>query len=214
MTEPMEITIKRATHRDAYKQPIALLSGKSVDDVKMTWPKALALGHSVIRAQEYYIEFRGIPLYVASQLVRHTAGVQWWQKSKRVDRGGKDFEIVCADLYDRIISKQDPLTYANEVANLPNEFDRLAPTDLCCIANAEAIINISRKRLCYTASRDTREIWGYLVGQLYELDPDLAKHCVKPCVACGICRESKPCGFMNTTNYATNRGFYKSLFKS
>lgn len=140
--------------------------------------------HSPTRTQLFTIELEDIPLFVASQLVRSHVGVQFYQKSHRPDRN-KDAK----------------------------DEGRMTPTDLMCIINAEAIINMSRKRLCTKASKETREIWQKVCELIEECDPELYPHLVKPCVATGVCREHKSCGYIKTMAFSREREEYKSLFK-
>lgn len=153
-------------------------------DCKMSWSKMLALGHSPIRASEWAIKLMDVPLFVVSHLVRHHVGVQVYQKSHRPDRD----------------------------KNAKDE-GRMTPTNAMILINAEAIINISKKRLCAKASAETREIWGKVVEEVRKCDPDLANHCVKPCVYCGFCREAKSCGFTKTDAYSRQREDYLRLFE-
>jgi len=63
------------------------------------------------------------------------------------------------------------------------------------IANAEAILNIAKKRLCYKASPETREVVLVIKEEIRKVDPDLAYYMVPNCVfRGGICPEQKPCG--------------------
>lgn len=197
---------------------------------KMSLAKAYAYKHSPVRTQRFYIKMYDIPLFCASQFVRSTQGVQWYQKSKRTDRGGEDFGIECYDFGQRldIIAEQigeglsedevkditDVLNdMEKEVKSLPSRFDRYAPTDLLADCNAEFIINMSMKRLCSKASRETREIWGQVIAEVAKVDSDLAKFCVKPCIMCsGICREPKSCGFNKTELFNKQLTEYKKLF--
>ena len=48
--------------------------------------------------------------------------------------------------------------------------------DMTC--NAQAFINISRKRLCRCASPETRQAWE-IVNCLKEVDPTLAEKCAR-----------------------------------
>lgn len=153
-------------------------------DCKMSWAKMLAMGHSPIRASEWAIKLIDVPLFVVSHLVRHHVGMQVYQKSHRPDRD----------------------------KNAKDE-GRMTPTSAMILINDEAIINISHKRLCAKASKETREIWGKVVDEVRKYDPDLANHCVKPCVHCGFCREAKPCGYMKTRIYEKQREDYLKLFE-
>jgi hypothetical protein len=49
--------------------------------------------------------------------------------------------------------------------------------------NAQAFINISRKRLCKgCASPETRQAWEIVIKALSEIDPILAEKCVPECI--------------------------------
>lgn len=218
----MEIKVTKLTDLSLLQKANSFTTGR---DSKMDLAKAYKLGHSPIRTQLFWIEMRDIPLFVASHLVRSHVGIQCFQLSKRTDRGGKDFNQVCRDLAFGIrtefIGKENKpakdisgeyCKWADAVDVLPEHFDRYAPTDLACIINAEAIINMSHKRLCAKASAETKEIWGKVIEEVCMCDPDLAKHCVKPCVHCGFCREAKPCGFTKTDVYQILREDYLKLF--
>lgn len=211
----MEISVKKLTDLDLLHRANEFTTGH---ESKMSLARAYFYGHSPIRTQIFWVEMKDIPLFVASQLVRQHVGVQFFQRSKRVDRGCEDFAEVCNDLsrdIAKIWEEQDAESlagYQSIITNLPNRFDRYAPTDLACIINAEALINMAHKRLCSKASKETREVVETLRDKIAEVDPALAQMMVRPCVANGlICREPKSCGFNNTELCFTAVGLYKSL---
>lgn len=211
----MEITVKKLTDLDLLHRANEFTTGH---ESKMSLERAYFYGHSPIRTQIFWVEMKDIPLFVASQLVRQHVGVQFFQRSKRVDRGGEDFAEVCDDLsrdIAKIWEEQDVESlagYQSIITDLPNRFDRYAPTDLACIINAEALINMAHKRLCSKASAETREIVEILRSKIAEVDPALAQMMVRPCVANGlICREPKSCGFNHTDMCFAAVGLYKSL---
>lgn len=191
----------------------------------MSLQTAYRLKHSPIRTQIFWIEMRDIPLFVASQLVRSHVGIQCFQLSKRTDRGGEDFRKACEEIasmagtilptdgYSFEEEYQHRATTADSIRLLPRQFDRYAPTDIAMLINSEAIMNMSAKRLCAKASKETREIWQKTLELIEEVDPDLVKFCKKPCVLSGVCRESKSCGYMASESYLTERRLYKNLFK-
>lgn len=212
----MDIKIEKLTDLSLLQRANSFTTGK---DSKMDLAKAYKLGHSPIRTQIFWVEMRDIPLFCASQFVRSNVGVQFFQLSKRTDRGGGDFRQVCEDLAnDLTIAWNNSYSEMHgdaiiDIRCLPDNFDRYAHTDLACIINAEAIITMSKKRLCAKASAETREIWGKVIDEVRKCDPDLANHCVKTCVYCGFCREAKTCGYMNTRIYKKEREDYLKLFE-
>ena len=73
--------------------------------------------------------------------------------------------------------------------------DRYSLVNHRIFCNAEALMNMAHKRLCYQASSETREVMLMIVGEIERVDPELAYHMVPNCVyRGGICPEPKPCG--------------------
>lgn len=192
-------------------------------DSHMTLAKAYRAGHSPIRTQLFWVECTDIPLFVASQLVRSHVGVQFFQLSKRTDRGGEDFreachcisqELLCSgaatDFKERQIQIEER---AKWVDDLPKRFDRYAPTDLAFIINAEALINMAHKRLCAKASKETRDLMTKIALGVAIADPALAPHLVPQCVyRGGICPEAKCCGYIRSEQGRAQLETYKALF--
>ena len=78
-------------------------------------------------------------------------------------------------------------------------------------ANAQAIINISRKRLCSCASVETREAWKQVLEAIKEVDPILVDKCVPECIYRGFCPEfMKPCGYSKTAKYKEDLEKYRN----
>lgn len=218
----MNIKVRKLTGVELLREANSFTTNK---ESKMSLQTAYRLKHSPIRTQIFWIEMRDIPLFVASQLVRSHVGIQCFQLSKRADRGGEDFRKACEEIasmagtifptdgYSFEEEYQHRATTADSIRLLPRQFDRYAPTDIAMLINAEAIMNMSAKRLCAKASKETREIWQKTLELIEEVDPDLVKFCKKPCVLSGVCRESKSCGYMASESYLTERRLYKNLFK-
>ena len=223
----MNIKVTKLTGIDLLHRANSFTTGK---ESGMSLKTAYRTLHSPARTQLFTIEFEGIPLFVASQLVRSKAGAEWWQRSKRTDRGGANFQNECDALTDTLETQIENIEdgsfpYTREavldnlrdsveiIKELPERFDRYAPTDLAFIANAEALINMAHKRLCVKASPETREIFGQICELVEEQDPDLYKHLVPQCIyRGGICPEPKGCGYNNTDLFNKQLTEYKKLF--
>ena len=80
-----------------------------------------------------------------------------------------------------------------------------------CFANAQAIMFISRRRLCSQASPETREAWRAVVGEIAKIEPELAECCVPECVYRGFCPEFKSCGYTATDAYAKAVEKYRGI---
>lgn len=122
--------------------------------------------HSPMRTQMFWIQMFGIPSFVSVHLVRHSVGVTHFVQSKRDDRGGNGQE------------------------------DRFTPVDHAMMINSQALINMSRKRLCLNAHELTIKTWEWLKEEIKNIDPDLAQYMVKECQYRNGCHEKKrSCGW-------------------
>lgn len=204
----MEINVTKLTDVGLLRKANSFTTGRSS---KMTLADAYKYGHSPIRTQLFWIELRNIPLFVASQLVRSHVGVQFFQRSKRTDRGGEDFIAVCDSIAEDVMAIEEVDVCASnktgrfqemlrkEILTLPRRFDRYQPTDLAFLANAEALINMAHKRLCRRASVETRGVFERIKEEVKAVDSDLYQHLVPMCVfRNGLCTEPKCCGFITT----------------
>lgn len=83
--------------------------------------------------------------------------------------------------------------------------------DMTC--NAQAFINISRKRLCMgCTSPETRLAWKLVIDALREVDPILAEKCAPECIYRGFCPETERCcGYVNTERYKKRLERYRSI---
>ena len=79
-----------------------------------------------------------------------------------------------------------------------------------CEANAQALIFISRRRLCNQASPETRAAWQEVKEQVSAVDPVLGSVMVPECIYRGFCPEFHSCGYVNTEEYARRLAEYRS----
>ena len=105
--------------------------------------------------------------------VRHKHGIEHWVTTQRTDRTG----------VDRDRSSQD------------------TPVSHECEANAQALIFISRRRLCSQAAPETREAWQEVKAEVDKVDHVLASVMVPECIYRGFCPEFKSCGYVDTEAY-------------
>lgn len=141
--------------------------GKMLKEPSSKWKKKmLAAEHSPIRCVRIFLQLQ-VPRFVAMQLVRHTQGT---------------IPMVSTCRPDRLNSKK---TRAELTQNEPVIFS--------LDANAQAMINISRKRLCNLASDETRLAWKMVIDALRTVEPELAEACVPDCKYRGRCVEMFPC---------------------
>lgn len=137
-----------------------------------------ACEHSPIRTQIFLVHMIEIPNAVSVHFVRHKIGVEHFVQTHREDRG------------------------ANFIA------DRNTPVNHLMLLNAQALIQLARKRLCFKALKKTREVMNLIHIEICSIDPDLASFMNPECVyRSGVCYEGKMCGMMPGTIH------YKEHFK-
>ena len=155
-----------------------------------SWRKmALMAEHSPIKLVEYTIMFEDLRQWVGVHLLRHEHTLPFIH-TQRVDRRA-DIEA----LTDKVMA-----IVSEDIKNEPdfNRRDYLLqgqPNDQDFVVNAQTLINISRKRLCSCASKETREAWHAVKAAIAEIDPVMAAFMVPNCVYRGFCPERDSCGY-------------------
>ncbi len=151
--------------------------------------KYLASGHTPIYGLSWTWEWKDLPYWVSVHFSRHSVGIHHIVSSQRNDIQRE---------YNRKKAPQD------------------SPVNHRCVANAASIINISQKRLCLTASTETRNAWTLFLKELAIVSPELERLCVKPCIfRAGICNELfSNCTYNHTKEFEKELGEYKKIFKT
>lgn len=154
-----------------------------------TWKaKSLLSEHSPIRLLEYDFTWEDIKMWVTTHLVRHHEGCEKFVHTQRTDRNSK-------------------LPSMNR-----DELSQGLPNDMDMTCNAQALINISRFRLCSTASPETRLAWKQVKEAIREVDPVLADKMVPNCLYRGFCTEfDRSCGYANTEQFQKDLIKYRSI---
>ena len=80
-------------------------------------------------------------------------------------------------------------------------------------ANAQALINMSRKRLCNQASPETREVMQEMKKEVSKRDEFLARVMVKECVYRGFCPEIKSCNHDKTEEFEKELKDYRDTIR-
>ena len=166
--------------KNATMNTIGKSTGKYPDD---TWKlKLLRSEHSPIRKLIFSWRWEDLPYWVSVHFVRHKIGIEHFVKTQRSDRTGVD----------------------------RSELPQGAFVTHECSANAQALITISRKRLCNAAAPETREAWQLVKNEVANYEPALAHCMVRECVYRGFCPEMFPCGYSNTDSFRKEREVYCS----
>lgn len=164
--------------------------------------------HSPIRLLEYDFTISDIRQWVTVHLVRHHEGCEKFVHTQRQDIND-EIEHITKTIID-IFTREGLLKDGWR------ERDYLfqgQPNDMDMTCNAQAFINISRKRLCFGCpSPETRMAWEIVIEKLSEIDPILAEKCVPECVYRGFCPEKRRCcGYVNSDAYKVRLEEYRSF---
>lgn len=154
--------------------------------------KLLHSEHSPIRDLKFTWEWTNLPFWVSVHFVRHKIGVEHYISTSRPDRN-KD---IASQYKTR------------------NDVPQGNPVNHIVTANAQAIMNISKLRLCNCASFETRFAWNLLLYNLKPYEPELVNLCVPTCIyRNGICHEYFPCGFNKTSEFKIRLEEYLKIFE-
>lgn len=144
--------------------------------------KILLAEHSPIRCLQFRIRLENLPYWVSVHLVRHKIGVDHFVTTQRDDRT------------DKPVSR----------AAMPQG----APVTHEMLVNAQALIAMSRKRLCFLASPETTLAWKKVRSLVLAIgEPELADLMVPECVYRGFCPEMSRC----KANYVCTPKFTRDL---
>ncbi len=150
------------------------------------WKRQMLLAeHSPIRQVMYDIHIENIPMFATVHLARHHIGVE---------------KFVCTQREDR-----------NEKVKDRSELSQTEPNSMMMTLNAQAIINISRQRLCTQSSKETRKAWKMVIDELRKIDPILAEKCVPNCLYRNFCPEMNSCGYGNTERFKKDLENYRKV---
>lgn len=130
--------------------------------------KLLISEHSPIRLIEFDWTWTNIKYWVSTEWSRHK--FEKFISSQRNDRQGK---------YDRNEARQDSLVNFDGYANMQN------------------LIDAWRKRLCFQATKEARELAEEFKNELSKTHPAEAAVLVPNCIYRGGCPEMLPCGYFS-----------------
>lgn len=153
-------------------------------NISSSWKKRMLLcEHSPTRKLKISWKWYNLKYWVSTHFVRHKFGIEHFVSTQRTDRTG----------VDRDEEKQS--------AEVMHEAE----------ANAQTIINISRRRLCTSASPETQKAWKEFLNELKETEPELYEVCVPDCIYRGHCYEYTPCGYSKTSEYKQKLEEYRRI---
>ena len=146
--------------KNACRQTVSM--GDSKLEPTSEWKRKLLIcRHSPLRIGSVLWKSEDVPFYVMGHIVRHNVGCTPFVSTSREDRTG-----------------------------IPrNERKQTDFVDMQMIANIEALINISERRLCTCADPTTKKYWESVLEAIREYDEDVFWACVPQCIRCGACVE-------------------------
>ena len=132
-----------------------------------TWKRKLLLcEHSPVRRGTVSWKWPEIPYAISTHFARHHEGCEKFVATERTDRTGVPRE----------------------------ERSQMNPVMMEMDANIQALINISKKRMCTGADPTTRLYWKAVWEAIREYDENIAWAMVPECIRDGGCPEYQPCG--------------------
>lgn len=175
----MKCTLKSITNNwlDIKQAALTTISKDSNKEPTSEWKRrALLSEHSMIRKLRISSKWEDLKYWVSVHIVRHWLGIIHFVSSQRPDR------------LTHMKSNRDD---APQSSFVKHEID----------ANAQAIINISRKRLCNMAMPETREAWQEFLNTFRDKEPELFNVCCPDCEYRGWCYEFNSCGYHKTETF-------------
>lgn len=170
--------------------------------------KILLAEHSPIRLLEYDFTIEDVRQWVTVHLVRHFIGVQKYVHTQREDINNQIEQITA-----KVIETLQEADLTREGWKNRDYLFQGEPNDMDMTCNAQAFINISRKRLCKgCTSPETRQVWEIVIEMLGEVDPILAEKCVPECLYRGFCPEKdRCCGYCKTEKFQKDLEEYRRM---
>lgn len=173
----------------------------------------MSIGHySVLRHSSITFQISGISRACANQLIRHSVGCSYSQQSQRYvsmdnfeysenPKIKEDEELhlyyinqmeLCNEAYDylknKLIKKGYTEKESTEIAR--DVLPMSCYTNIQVTMSTEALINFFKKRLCYRAQYEIREMAKKMYAICLEISPTIFKYAIPNCVK-DKCKEGK-----------------------
>lgn len=185
MVQWIKIIGSWATVRDMARNTVHKASLGEDTEVSVTFRRAMLVAeHSPIRTIHFSF-LLSVKSWISAHFVRHKIGVEHFVSTQRDDRTG--------------ISRDDK--------------PQSSPVLHAMTANAQALITISRKRLCFSAHPETRREWMRVKQSVATLDKDMADAMVPECIYRGFCPETQKCKerYEDTPKFVRDLAEYRSM---
>lgn len=110
-----------------------------------------------------------------------------------------EFEQIPQRVVNHLTRHKHGVEWFVETSRPDRAKEPTALRDMACMINAQALINISRTRLCNKAWHETLEVWEKVKAVMWYEDPLMSEAMVPNCVYRGSCTEINPCHNENKT---------------
>lgn len=198
-------------------------SDRNVDPLKVAQHCILANHGTPTRSMRFVFEISGISRACSHEFVRHEIGVTKVQRSQRYVKEDGFKSVIPASVKNnpKMLLKfhevlEELQGFYNEMVDegiKPEDARYILPNATCtvirCVFNWEALTNFMRRRRCFRAQWEIRqvadEIYKQVKAQLEEIGMGkLAKYLDRPCEQAGKCVEAFPCGYYAKKTEAKN----------
>lgn len=180
----MKVNVRKITDLQDAKDMISASIMGGMESSLKGFKKLYASEHSPMYSQIYVLDLE-VPYFVSTHIRTHK----------------KHFitEVVSSNRKDR---------------NGGKDADRNTMVRMIIYCNAKTLVDMCRRRLCYHASTETKEVFQRIKGILAQNGDELAEFLVKPCVyRNGLCAEFSCCGYVHTGTYIAEQKRYNENFK-
>lgn len=192
-----------AARRTIGKEPL----GREKDNVSDKFKVQSCMAeHSHIKLVQYRLSFKDLKQWIGVHLLRHPYVLPFIhsQRPSRREDIDKLIEKVLTIISDDI--KNDP------DFNKRDYLFQGEVNDQDFYVNVQTLINISRKRLCTCASKETRDAWRLVKDAIQEIDPMVAHCMVRQCIYRGFCPEMYPaCKYWRTDAFKKELEEYRKV---
>ena len=158
--------------------------------------------HSPIRGLIFEVFFESIPYHITQQFSRHHIALE-----------SSPNMYFCEDIRPTDMEHFIQTSREDRTGRPRSERHQTDPVQYRFRANAQGLIDASKKRLCMAADPDAVKNWMDVKNGIRNLCPELAKRMQPQCVCIGFCPEDPrlvKCRFSKTENFALLRLKYKT----
>lgn len=174
----------------------------SVDPSKEFKRSILKSKHSPIRGLIFEVFFEGIPYHITQQFSRHHIALE---SSPNMQ--------FCEDIHPTDIEHFIQTSRSDRTGKSRSERKQDDLVQYRFRANAQGLLDASKKRLCFASDKDAVKNWQLVKKGISDICPELAERMQPECVCSGFCPEDKrfiSCKYTETKEYKTNRENYIS----